>query len=193
MATMGLPDDEETFASLVAAYAQSHRHYHNADHIAACFKHLDIVSKLADKPAEIEIALWFHDAVYDPYSASNERDSADWARKFLQDNAIAADQISRVEKLIMVTAGHGAASSGDEKLMIDIDLSILGECPEVYDRFEIAIRKEYSHVPQSLFRRKRKEILSDFLARGQLYRTQYFIDNFQTQARINLTNAIDAL
>ena len=193
MSTLGLAGNEATFASLTQAYAQAHRHYHNADHIASCLKHLDVVSEFADEPAEIETALWFHDAIYDPHSASNERDSADWAIRFLRDNVVAGDAVSRIERLIMVTAGHGVTSSIDEDLMIDIDLSILGESPEVYDRFETAIRKEYNHVPEALFRHKRKEILSEFLEREQLYRTRYFIDHFQGQARVNLTRAIKAL
>lgn len=193
MRALGLAANEATFASLSKAHAQDHRHYHNADHIAACLKHLDDVSEFAEKPLEIETALWFHDAVYDQHSSSNERDSADWAIGFLRENAVPEDVVSRIDRLIMVTAGHGVTSSIDEDLMIDIDLSILGESPEAYDRFETAIRKEYNHVPDALFSQKRGEILMEFLGREQLYRTQHFIDNFQSQARINLANAIAAL
>ena len=101
-------------------------------------------------------------------NASNELDSADWAAKFMRNNAMADDAISRVHRLIMVTQGHGQTSSQDEEVMIDIDLSILGESPETYARFETAIRKEYSRVPYFLFRKKRKEILCEFLTRQKL-------------------------
>jgi len=193
MATFKLPENAATYAALLQAYGEEHRHYHNADHIDACLDQLDDVSAEADKPEEIELALWFHDAIYDPFSASNERDSADWALDFMRSNELADDVMSRIEALIMVTHGHAATSSGDERLMIDIDLSILGQRPELYDRFEAAIRKEYGHVPTALFSQKRKEILTDFLNRDHLYNTAYFAQKLEDQARINLANAIAVL
>ncbi len=193
MSAFGLACNADTYASLMEAYSEKHRHYHNIDHVTACLRHLDEVAAQADKPHEIELALWFHDAIYNPFSSSNELDSADWAAQFLRDNAVPEDAISRVHRLIMVTQGHGRTSSQDEEVMIDIDLSILGESPQTYSRFEKAIRKEYSRVPYFLFRKKRKDILCEFLTRQRLYNTEHFIENFEAQARINLTNAIAAL
>ena len=77
--------------------------------------------------------------------------------------------------------------------MLDIDLSILGESPEIYLQFEKAVRKEYRHVPYFLFRKRRKEILSEFLNRHALYHLDYFVDKFDAQARVNLANAMAAL
>ncbi|MGI9464941.1 MAG: HD domain-containing protein [Aestuariivirgaceae bacterium] len=193
MSALGLPGNEDTYASLTRAYAEPHRHYHNADHVAACLRQLDEVAAQAGKPHEIELALWFHDAVYDPFSSRNELDSADWAAQFMRGNDMLEEAISSVHRLIMVTQGHGQTSSRDEELMVDIDLSILGESPETYMRFEKAIRQEYSRVPFFLFRKKRKEILADFLQRDRLYNLEYFTNNFDAQARINLANAIAAL
>ena len=193
MSAFGLSGNQDTYASLVAAHAEDHRHYHTAEHIADCLRHLDEVADQASAPHEIELALWFHDAVYNPMSSTNEQDSADWAREFLRDNAASEDLIARVHALIMSTRHHGGMSSRDEELIVDIDLAILGADPDTYDRFEQAIRGEYRRVPWFLYRKKRKEILREFLDRETLYNTELFREKFAAQARINLANAIATL
>ena len=193
MTALQLPASDDTYQSLVTSHAEEHRFYHNGDHVAACLRHLDDVDHLAERPHEIELALWFHDAVYDPFSSTNERDSADWAVKFLQDTAAGPGLMVRIDALIMVTFGHAETKSADEDLMIDIDLSILGETPEIYSGFETAIRQEYAHVPREIFNAKRAEILAGFLDRGRIYNSAYFKDKFERQARINLSWAITAL
>jgi len=77
--------------------------------------------------------------------------------------------------------------------MLDIDLSILGTPTEVYDEFEVNVRKEYKRVPRFIFRKKRKEILQNFLANAPVFKTEYFRKRFEAQAAENLKRAISAL
>ena len=193
MSALGLSDNLRTHASLVAAYREAQRHYHNGEHIDACLRHLDNVADQASAPHEIELALWFHDAVYNPMSSTNEADSAKWAKGFLSGNAVPEEVVSRVYALIMATRHHRETSTCDEALMVDIDLAILGADPETYDRFEQNIRKEYRRVPWLLYRKKRKEILTEFVSRESLYKTEFFSKRLEAQARRNLENAIAAL
>src|SRR5262245_38057021 len=79
-----VPPSDEVYSALVSAYSESHRHYHTAQHITDCLEQLDAASAVADSSEEIELALWFHDAVYKPTSSKNELKSADWAREFLR-------------------------------------------------------------------------------------------------------------
>ena len=53
------------FARLMAAYAEPQRHYHTQQHLAECLEHLAAAYSLASEPGEVELALWFHDAIYD--------------------------------------------------------------------------------------------------------------------------------
>jgi predicted metal-dependent HD superfamily phosphohydrolase len=103
MELLGIPEDEETFDALVAAYAEKHRHYHTGKHIEHCLQELDSVAGLATEQAEVELALWFHDAVYNPYSSGNEERSADWACSFLGRHAVNGDCIGRIRELILAT------------------------------------------------------------------------------------------
>jgi len=193
MQSFGLEKNQETSEKLTKAYSEKQRHYHTFDHINACLKHLEKVRDLAEKPDEIEMALWFHDAIYKPLSSSNELDSAVWAAKFLTDNHVKQKIIDRVYQLIMVTLHDGFTQTNDQALMIDIDLTILGSPYETYQIFEKNIRKEYRLVPYFIYRKKRKEILQGFLKHDRIYRTNYFYELYETNARENMSHAISML
>ncbi len=77
--------------------------------------------------------------------------------------------------------------------MNDIDLTILGSSERIYAQFEENVRKEYKWVPYFLYKKKRKEILRSFLDRERIYQTKYFNNKLETQAQINLNNAIASL
>lgn len=193
MAALGFNHNEAVFQSLIAAYGQKHRHYHTAMHIDECLLQLDRCTQQAERPAEIEIALWFHDATYRPLSGDNERKSAEWALRFMIENSATHEAAARVHELIMVTRHNVETKTTDQALLVDIDLSILGADEKIYSRFEEAVRREYRLVPSPLYRRKRAEILNGFLLRPAIYRNEPFRSEFELQARANLANAIGRL
>ncbi len=193
MSAWYFPRCENTYTHLVAAYSEKHRRYHNLDHIDECLNHLDCVSDLPDCPDEIEMALWFHDAVYVPHRSDNEFKSAVWAEKFLVANGAPAAAIKRVYDLIMATLHSSDAETRDQSFIVDIDLAILGTDPDRYRRFETGVREEYKWVPWMIYRRKRADILAGFLERPRIYQNGCFQDRFESQARANLSAAIEAL
>ena len=193
MNRLGISLNKDTYQALTKSYSEKHRRYHTGEHINATLKHLDSVAGLANDVVEIELALWFHDAIYKPFSANNELDSADWAVQFLVDNEVEKGRIDRVHKLIMATVHTAKTEGNDQLLMVDIDLSILGTSSLIYDQFEKDVRYEYKLVPYFLYRKKRKEILVSFLERDRIYQYDFFYELLERQARINLTNAIKRL
>ena len=162
MSAFGFGANENTFHSLSEAYSEKHRHYHTGEHVQACLKHLDVCAAQAEHPIEIEIALWFHDAIYRPLSSNNERKSADWASTFLLANSAPPEVAARVHRLIMVTEHNVAIHTKDESILVDIDLSILGADAKTYDEFEKAVRLEYRIIPMFIYRRKRAAVLHNF-------------------------------
>ncbi len=193
LASMDLSDAADVFADLNKAYAEKHRHYHTAEHINAMLKHLDACKEQLVNPHEVELAIWFHDAIYRPYSASNEADSAAWAADFLRQQGHADDSIQRVHELIMATVHNGKTSATDQRWLVDIDLSILGTRPEVYDEYEQQVRREYRWVPGFMFRKKRAALLRSLLQQRPIYHTPFFQDRYEAAARANLERAIKAL
>ncbi len=193
MRALGVAENDDTYRALVAAYSERHRYYHNAAHIGACLALLDACAALADHPHEIELALWFHDAVYKPLSGGNERASADWAARFLAANGAVPEVSGRVQRLVMATAHDAPAQTRDESLLVDLDLSILGADAASYAAYETAIRKEYKIIPMPLYRRKRVEVLSGFLQRPRIYHCTPLYEAREQQARVNLAQAIAQL
>lgn len=174
---------------LLAYYSEQHRHYHTLQHLDECLAMFESVRELAEHPDEIELALWFHDAIYDTHRPDNEERSADWARTALTDAGVAIDSADRVHALIMATRHTANPILPDEQLLVDIDLSILGAEQARFDEYEEQIRKEYAFVPRWLFRRKRREILQGFLDRPSIYSTAHFRYALEERARANLKQA----
>ena len=185
-------EGDALFAQLMAAYAEPQRHYHTLQHVGECLALFDDARTLAAHSAEVELALWFHDAIYDIKGHDNEQRSADWARDALRDAGAPADAAQRVHDLVMATRHTAVPSGRDEQLLVDIDLSILGAARARFDQYEQQIRKEYAYVPGFLFRRKRREILKGFLDRPAIYSTPHFHDRLEARARDNLRRVTEA-
>lgn len=189
------------YDDLVARYAEPPRAYHTLDHIADCLGHFDAVRDLATWPAAVELAIWFHDAIYDPQRSDNETRSAELAEATLR--ALAGDRPApaaqnpagsglppAVGRLIRLTSHDAAQLTGDGALLCDIDLAILGAAPAAFDAYDAAIRREYAWVPEDIFRRERARVLAGFLARPTIYHTRRFIRSLEERARANLNIAI---
>ncbi|AWF81396.1 hypothetical protein BTJ40_11525 [Microbulbifer sp. A4B17] len=192
MGALNLSESLQCFEKLVSSYAENHRHYHTGHHIDAMLKHFDKVAELAEHPHEVELAIWFHDAIYKPFSSKNEENSALWAKKFLVDSGYCPAGVNRVYQLIMATCHSYTPVSIDEKLIIDIDLTILGASTSVFEAYEKQVRKEYRLVPIMIYKKKRRELLREFLSQKRLYHTDYFHSHFDAQARSNIKRSIQA-
>lgn len=188
--SLGAARETETFERLNVAYAESHRAYHTERHIDECLSLFDEVRELAANPPEVEFALWFHDAIYEPISKANEERSAQWAADFLESSQVPPESIARIRGHILATRHTDTLTCGDTALVVDIDLAILGAEPARYEEFERDVRKEYRWVPGVLYRSKRTEVLQSFLDRPRIYHADLIFSRFERNARANLANAI---
>ncbi len=185
--------DEMLFHDLIARYSEPHRRYHTVQHLEECFGRFAELKGEAVHPQEIELALWFHDAIYDTRRQDNEERSADWARSTVLAASLPTSVAERVHALIMATRHNAVPSGTDEQIVVDVDLSILGARPERFDEYENQVRDEYFWVPGMVFRPKRRAILKEFLERPTIFSTQKFIDAYEAQARQNLERSIKQL
>lgn len=178
---------------LLRRYAEPHRRYHTQQHLAECLALFDAHRALAQRPGEVAIALWFHDAVYETTRGGNERASADRAAAALRAEGLPDDVAERVHALVMATRHDGVPATPDACLLVDVDLAILGADRARFDEYERQIRDEYAHVPETLFRAGRGEILRAFLDRPTIYATSALHALRESTARANLARAIGAL
>lgn len=181
------------YERLLAMYAEPHRHYHNQQHIADCLDEFEHVRQLAVEPEAVEFAIWFHDAIYDSRAGDNEERSAELAQAWLKQAGAAETLINSVRQLVLATKAHDGMLHPDAPLLVDVDLSILGQSPEKFGEYERGIRREYDWVDQRTFAIKRAEILQRFLARPRLYSTEFFFARLEVQARSNLRASMEQL
>ncbi|MEM1411437.1 MAG: N-methyl-D-aspartate receptor NMDAR2C subunit [Pseudomonadota bacterium] len=187
-----LTADVSVFHALQTAYDGSDRHYHNSSHVSHCLQALQLYTDLAERPAEIELAIWFHDAIYDTKASDNEERSAVWLENYLSDLNADAAMIARIAHMIRATKSH-EADSDDARLMVDIDLGILGTSPSSFRSYDEGIRQEYHWVPDEVYAPARSQILSTFLSREQIYQTTVIRDRLEAPARRNLEQRIAEL
>ena len=186
----GAAEGESIYRDLVVRYSEPQRAYHTLDHVADCLRWLDEVRPLLARADEAALALWFHDAVYDPRRADNEEQSAALAAAVLLAVGVGEDAVGRAAGLIRLTRHTAAELTGDGALICDVDLAILGAPPERFEQYDAAIRREYAWVPEEIFRRERARVLAGFLARPRIYHTPTFADTLEQQARANLSVAV---
>jgi predicted metal-dependent HD superfamily phosphohydrolase len=190
---------EQVFQELDRRYSEEHRHYHNWTHISACLDELESARSLAIHPTALEMAVWFHDAVYLPRAPDNEEFSARMARSAAESMNLPAETVREVEELILDTRyltdddTPNELCPQDSALIRDVDLSILGTTLEEFDSYEEAIGLEYGSVPDRERWNRRIHILEGFLSLPRIYTVPYFQKKYEHRARRNLARSIRRL
>lgn len=178
---------------LLSHYAQPDRAYHNLEHIA------DVMAQTAPFHATLcvedwgclQLAIWFHDVVYDTRATDNEARSAAAASEWLSKLGCSPTMCRTVETLILATQHHTPQSELAE-IIVDADLAILGQSSATYQEYAAKIRQEYSWVPEEAYRAGRSKVLRGFLERPQIYFTSDFAA-LENQARHNLQAELTSL
>jgi len=184
---------DELHVQVLARYREPQRHYHTLQHLDECFARWPELRSHAAHPAETELALWYHDAIYDTHRTDNEVLSAGLARDTALGLGVAADCAQRIADLILFTRHAVEPDGPDAEALVDVDLSILGAAPARFDEYEVHVRKEYSWVPEDIFRKRRGEVLEQFLARRHIYSTSLFRARYEPNARANLARSLKSL
>jgi predicted metal-dependent HD superfamily phosphohydrolase len=172
--------------SLYAHGGGSPRLHHTLRHVAECLEALDAAREEAEYADEVEFALYAHDAVYDARRKDNEARSAAVAAMLLHDLGAPAEVNERVCGLIEATAHTRVGPGRDERLIVDADLSILGSEAGRYDEYAVAIRKEFAHADDALYRAGRCAFLRAMLARERVFALGAMRDRYEAAARRNM-------
>jgi predicted metal-dependent HD superfamily phosphohydrolase len=174
-------------SDLLHRWAEPQRCYHTTAHLAHCLATYDC-NPLRD--ARVELALWFHDAVYNPHASDNEERSAELARLVATPAGLTPETIDVVVGCILATRHREPPANAAQALTLDVDLAILGETRRRFDRYDAAIRAEYAWVPEEAYRRERGRILAGFARRDDLFTTPWFRRRYLDTARANLRRAV---
>ena len=159
---------ELMWRSLESCYREPHRFYHTSLHLQEC---LELLQSLdgggVEEDPGLHFALFYHDAIYDTTRRDSEERSALLARNA---QLYLGVEVSNLDGLILATR-HGIISTDSrERLVVDVDLAILGAPRGRYEGYMKQIRREYGWLLEEnpeAFRQGRKAVLDRFLTRAR--------------------------
>ena len=183
---------ERLFDELHALYSGAGRYYHTPAHVTHCLSRLDMCSDRMQEPDEVELALWYHDAVYDPHAADNEHQSA---QLFLRHAAevLTAERAQRIHDLVLITTHRVEPVLLDQKLMVDIDLSGFGLPWEQFSSESRAVRAEFEDLCDAEFYTTQIRFLRTLTSRERFFASDFFFERYETQARKNVARTLARL
>ena len=170
-------------------YSEPSRHYHTMVHLQNLISELQPVQSRFENWNMVVFAVAYHDVIYKASKSNNEEKSADLAMKRLRGIAAPEDLVLRCKEFIVATKRHQPVDD-EIDLFTDADLSILGSSPDNYRIYTNQVRKEYSIYPDLLYKPGRKKVLLHFLEMQTIYKTSFFREKYEAQARRNLQNEL---
>lgn len=196
---------------ILSAYSEPGRAYHTVEHLMACFQVLDrvfpvrVLDPALPPPSGVtnltpgqknlvELALWFHDITYDTHANDNEAQSAEVAMEVLRNGLDLPRLAEPVRDLILATKHDAAPTTLEAQVLVDVDLSILGESTTTFEAYEQQIRAEYAWVPELAYKEGRAKVLNHFLDREWIYSTpEMRRTGYEGRAQDNLRRSLKAL
>lgn len=178
-------EPQKVFNKLIAAYSEKQRAYHTLQHLYECLALLESIRVNLNDAHAVILALWFHDAVYDPQAKDNEIKSAELFEQYLAQD-LPNDVVQKIRWWIVATQKHASTDELDLQFLLDIDLAILAASSDRFAEYEQQIQKEYAWVDPDIYLIKRKQVLAHFYQTEPLYQTEYFQQNFEQRAKENL-------
>ncbi|WP_405743812.1 hypothetical protein OG422_18865 [Streptomyces sp. NBC_01525] len=188
------PDPAPYAENLLARWAEPQRRYHTVAHLAAVLERVDELASYAADPGIVELAAWFHDAVYRPDRSENEERSAALAERALPELGLDADRTAQVARLVRLTVTHDPEPGDrDGEVLCDADLAVLAGTPDAYAAYAAAVREEYAFVPDPDFIAGRAAVLRQLLGLPRLFRTPLGRERWEGVARHNLATELTLL
>ncbi|MFP3594269.1 hypothetical protein [Chryseobacterium sp. SIMBA_038] len=184
---------EKFWKEIEKKYSEKGRHYHNLEHLENMFSELESVKDKISDFNIISFSVFYHDVIYDASSKSNEEKSAEYGKIRLEKLDIDKQSIDTISNQIIATKAHQKSDDQDTNYLLDADLSILGKDVETYLEYTKKIRKEYSIYPDFLYKPGRKKVLQHFLELENIFKTDYFREKYEVQARKNIEFEISLL
>ncbi|MGR9044779.1 MAG: HD domain-containing protein [Gammaproteobacteria bacterium] len=178
------------YQDILTRYGTPDRYYHDLNHLSHCLDQLDLVACLIPQADKMEMALWFHDAVYKPGDPNNEKKSA---ALFLAqaEGCFSEDFKHAVEQLILITEHRSSPKNEDERYVVDIDLSSFGSDWNHFLEDSGNLRKERIDVSDQAYFQTHTRFLKYLLARDRIFYTDFFYIRYERIARENIYRLLD--
>ncbi len=190
-------DDSNQIESLWNAIDKKHRnkkrYYHNLSHLEHLYQNLlQAKDQIVDWDMVL-FTLFYHDYIYNVLKQDNEEQSAIKALEILNALDIDKNRIDVCYEIILATKGHNTSKNSDVNYFTDADLAILGSDWKNYETYYKNVRKEYKYYPDFMYNKGRIKVLRHFIDMPRIFKTDYFHEQFETQAKENLQLEIISL
>ncbi len=178
---------------LIDSYSEPQRFYHTLDHIEHCLSLLDKIRSELQNPEALELAIWYHDVVYQPGSIDNEQLSAD--QFMTTSNGVFDDTLrNTIYRHIMATVHDGSeVKDTDTHYMLDIDLSSFGQAWPEFIRDSDNLRLEKKGQPDDEFYKNQAAFQDKLFGQPRIFKSDYFYDKLETQARQNRSDYLEII
>ncbi len=188
----GAPDNSaQIHQRLLDGYHEPQRHYHTLVHVEQCLGMFEQCKSMASNPDALELAVWFHDVIFEAGKPNNEKRSAELYLQLSQ--GVHSEQTrGLVDRLIMATLHDGSSLEDDDAIyMVDIDLSSFGLSWEAFLQDSQNLRRESAELSDAEYYRKKANFQNCLLAKDRFYLSDFFAERLETQARANLARYFD--
>ena len=190
-------DAQRFYVELSAQYERPHRGPFTLEYVGRCLTAFDEARSLACKETGVELALWFVHIAHVPGMADEENleASVGYARQFVRRMSLPESAVTRTERL-MKAAFDRSTTDHDGELMADLERSIYGAQPEVYDAFETALRESIGHMPDADYNHRsagRPRVLRGLLDDPPIYRMAHFQKKLEGAARQNVLRMLASM
>lgn len=184
---------KELWTEIEKNYSSKKRHYHTLQHLDNLLSQLTGVKSEIQNWETILFTLFYHDIIYNSIKSDNEEKSAELAEKRMKQISVSNDIMELCKKQILTTKSHIKSTDSDTNYFTDADLSVLGQNWETYLLYCKNVRKEYLIYPALVYNPGRKKVLNHFLSMDRIFKTDFFYDKFEKQAKHNLQKEIESL
>src|SRR4051794_13414889 len=174
------------WAEIATHYGKGNRHYHNLYHLDSLLSELLIIQDKITDWQIIVFSIAYHDILYDILKKDNEEKSAGLAYERLGLLNIITHRKEKCREQILTTKGHYKSNDSDTNYFTDADLAILGSNYFKYKKYTKYIRKEYRMYPDLIYKPGRQKVLHHFIKMPTIFKTDYFIEKYEQQARNNI-------
>ena len=186
----GAADDAgKVFGKVLAHYSESHRRYHTPHHIDHCLGQFDLATAEIDDPDGVEMAIWFHDVIYNVPTTDNELRSAELFLDITRDRVDESFGQS-VYDMIMITRHPATPTSNDERVIVDVDLSSFALPWQEFKKDSENVRDEFPDRADEDFYSAHMKFMRSLLKRKRFFASEFFRRKYEKNARENVKRLI---
>lgn len=172
-------------------YSSKSRHYHTLEHLENMLLELVKVTSQIEDIDSLLFAIFYHDLIYKATKDDNEHQSALAFEKRISKTSFI--KLNECKRQIEATKHHKRSEDKDTNILLDLDLSVLGKSAKEYKKYCENIRKEYRMYPDFLYRKGRIKVLKSILDLDSIFKTPYFIKQYEKRARENIRLELEEL